>query len=144
MARPSFSLRDLEKQIDWLCISNRPFNLGNVKNKIKPDEVKVAFRSGKDEIVNRVNIRVGEDILRTLGWNTKDKICIYHHPDDLLTFRLIKSDNGSGYTLKKDTRTSCGVIDFRWKLELKLQLKKSEAVIFYTPRDEYLAFRVDM
>lgn len=137
-----FSLRELIDNVDWIAITNKK---SHFNPRMGDNEIHVGFRrKTKGSKIDRVRIRIGKDVMKILGWNFKDKINISHHPDDLLSFRLIKSESGAGYKLKNQAGCTNGLIDFVWDLELPLRERKASPVEYFTPRDEYVVFRVPM
>jgi hypothetical protein len=135
-------LADLADQIDWISIQNekRP------REGMKPDEIQVSFKENKKHPgkIDLVKIRIGHQVMANMGWSIKDKICVYHHPDDYMALRLLKTEAGSGYKLRPEYNSLHGCIEFKWGLDMLLPALGLTSVKFITPRDEYIAFRVEL
>ena len=52
----------------------------------------------------RIAIRIGDDVLKQLKWSIKDRIALYHFPEDLMKAVLIKKDNGNKAVIANGVR----------------------------------------
>lgn len=121
------SLKDLLYKIDWLLIESKRNWLSK---SLRPDQVAVGFykKNKKSTDVEVVKIRIGYLVVEKMGWNTKDIIAIYHDPDDLFSFMLVKSVNGSGYKLQQEINARHWKLSFKWDREIKLKRRESSVV----------------
>lgn len=113
--------------------------------KIAADHVSVNFGSTSklSDIVNRVTVNIGSDIVKKLNWSKGDKIIISHHPDNLMHFNLCKSDNGLGITLSKADNMNHYRVQFKWPYEKnKLQKETIWPVDYNIVSNQLLVFIV--
>lgn len=121
----------------------------NFGERMDSDEIFVRFfpNNAKDKnIVNRVMISIGKNIMDEMRWFTKDRICVLQDPDNLLRFQLVKSESGKGFSLQKQN-PSCTqhTISFAWNIkEIKLELRRSLPVDYYVYKGNILIFTVDL
>lgn len=142
MLKPRRSLKDLINSIDWQKIEPRSGAL-----KLPSDKISVSFTAGSKEkphIIDRINVRIGHDILNVMEWEFKEKISFYVSPDDYRYFMLCKAENGGGYRLTRETDLRTGAIKVKWdenqfnghKLE-----KASAFLVEHEIYEGYLAFK---
>ena len=123
-----------------------PIKKGNIRgavgssNYLGDNDIAVAFKKNNKGAVNRVKIRIGCGLIKNLGWKAKDSIVPLNSKDDVLAFRLIKSEAGSGYSLTKEPGSRHFHVTFKWKLAFALPEMASTIVEHYCPRDEYVIF----
>jgi len=120
MKRKTVALKDLIDKIDWLMIEP-----GRGSLRLGDNEVSVSFSKStrtQSELVDRVKIRFGREVIKKLKWNPGDKLCIYNDPDSLLTFMIAKSDSGRGYTIVQETNSPATHVVFKWKDSFRLSL----------------------
>lgn len=128
MSTSKYNFTKLLDKLDWVSSTS---NL----NKQHPDKfsefgIGFAFQKvsnttkGAPANIGNVTIRFTHARLKSLGWDLKDKICIYHDPDDVFNLKLIKSQNG--YKLGGTVGVLYSQITFKWPYdkEVPLQLKK--------------------
>lgn len=137
------TLRDLAKEVSWVAIEKATSKGG--KAQIEGNEIHLGFLDSKQTpgVFNKVRLRFGKDVLKILGWKRKDKICVYHHPDNYFALRLIKSENGGGWKIKFPAGSDNGEIFFTWKLNVLPKFRKLSAIEYVLPRDEYVALIAD-
>ncbi len=110
-------LKDLIDKIDWLMITP-----GRTQNKLLENNLMVSFNAPVGStITDSIRIRFGKALPEQLGWKEGDKIAVFHDPDDVLSFLLCKTENGSGYTLYQENNSPAMRIQFKWKNKLVLQ-----------------------
>src|ERR1700722_3211484 len=83
---------------------------------IPTDKVMVRFDEKLDprkQKVIKVTIRIGVDIIDKLGWEFKDRLIVYNHPDNLMAFKLVKTEM-AGFTLSKEGGGRSGVVVYTW------------------------------
>jgi hypothetical protein len=120
-------LSDLINQLDWQTIKAHRV----LATKLCEDEVNVQFFASKKtpDLVNKVRIRIGQQIIKELGWNYKDRILPSFYPDDHLLFLLCKG--GNGYSVAKDAGSTSGSLIFTWtNLEIPLEPMRPTKVDF--------------
>jgi len=62
-----------------------------------------------------VSIRMGENVLNKLGWKKNNKIVVFQAKDDLFSLKLVRTENGNGYTLKSQNgKLPMCFISFTW------------------------------
>lgn len=112
----SKSLIDVVHQIDWMLIHNET---GHHRNMVPRDRVAVAFevstRKGYEGRNNSVRIRIGSQLLETLGWKTGDRIYIAVNPDDNYIFKCFKAESAGFKLLCPVNSKNGGSITFTWK-----------------------------
>ena len=121
------------------------FHIGYGRGKILNNEVGVTFGSSKKgtDIIDRVTVNIGEDIINKLKWSKGDKIIVMHHPDNLMHFNLCKSDNGKGLKLGKGQAMSCHRIQFKWPYKKHpLQRETISPVDYHIVSNQLLVFIV--
>ncbi len=135
-------LHQFLEKIDWVQINN-----GRETNsfRLDPDKIAVGFSPSKkdSDVIDLVNIRLGKGLCEKLGWHPKDRINVFHHPDDVLSFMLIKSQTDRGYILAKENNVNHCRIAFKWKRDFILKSRKISNVEFLIHSSGYLVFRVD-
>jgi hypothetical protein len=135
------SLKDLLHKIDWVQIESV-----RATWKLNDDAVAIGFFKSKKELLsaNEVRIRLGINVLKKLKWKAGDKIVVYHHPDDLMSFMVVKTENGKGFTLSRETgTTTTHRVQFRWDRPIPIQEMKAKEVDFLIHKDQCIVFRVD-
>lgn len=135
------TLKDLISRLDWTKIEVTR----GLSSKLQPDKVCVSFlpenKKNPDQI-NRVFIRIGREVLEQLEWLPGDKIIPMFNPDDLMTFLLVKSDQGTGFTLGQESGVTSCKISFKWTNEVILD-KTFSQVVEYEIYKKQLIFRVN-
>lgn len=137
----SINLKDLMDKIDWINIK---VNRIAPSTKLPKDKISVEFCGiKKDAPINIVKIRIGNEILLDLGWKPGDKVLPLYNPDDQMTFLLVKSDQGKGFTLSGETKFSDTIcrVQFKWNRDIPLERMRPTQVDFAAHRHK-LIFRV--
>jgi len=131
------SLKDLIDKIDWMMIEP-----GRGSTRLPDDSVTIGFCQSKknDPTINEVRVRFGKEVLEKLNWKSGDKVCVFNDPDDLLTFMLVKSDSGVGYTVAQETGSPSSRVHFRWRHKLPLT-KKPPTSVEYEIHKKHIVFR---
>jgi len=134
----SIKLKDLLHKIDWVMIEKSRFGQNNNNN-----GVYIGFYASKKDSndINKVKIKLGRELMERLEWEIGDRICIYHHPDDLMSFMLVKSENSNGFKLGLETNTTFSKLSFKWDRPLKLERQPYKEVEYLSPKDKYIVFR---
>ena len=142
MKQKKASLQSMVEKIDWLMIEplHRSWGLGT-------KEVAVSFHPGnlKEEPnkINKVKIRLGQEVISELKWDTGDKICIFQDPDHLFTFKLAKTVTGTGYRLSRENSDSfVHVIGFTWTHKVPLERMKSKIVNYHIYKNNLIIFKI--
>jgi hypothetical protein len=121
------------------------FTVGYGRNKLQPDQISVHFGASKkgSEIIDRVTVNIGDDIVKKMGWIDGDKIIVMHHPDNLMHFNLCKSDNKEGAKLGKNGALGNPRIQFKWPYKkLPLQRETIAPVDYHIVSNQLLVFIV--
>lgn len=135
------SLAELIKKVDWVKIASGrgPYHSLAIKS------VTIGFypstSSKNKENINQVRIRFGAEVIEQLGWQHKDRICVMHDPEDLMSFLLVKSQNG-GSAIYKDTGSTNYRLAFTWNREIPLK-KMSGKIVEHHIHEDYIYFRVE-
>lgn len=88
----------------------------------------VIGKTKKDDVINRrLAFRIKQDFAERLGWFLGDKICVYHHPDNVFLLKLIKSDSGNGFKLSKNNEVGWYFISITWKNPKNITLEGIES-----------------
>lgn len=119
-------LSDLIDKINWTQIQVQ--TRSSISDKIT---VEFAQKKKDDPTINDIRVRIGEEVMQSLGWKHGDKLVPLYNPNDQLTFLLAKSDHGVGYKIIRDVgNPTAGRISFRWDGELALRRMKTKNVEF--------------
>jgi len=141
MKKSKVTLQQLVEKIDWMMIAPKYRSAT-----LDPESVAVGFyaQDGKHpENINRVRIRFGSEVLKKLKWETGDKICVFQDPDHLLTFKLVKTEAGSGYKLSQESKCLSHAIQFTWNhKELPLEERKSADVNYHIHKNSLIIFKI--
>lgn len=92
--------------------------------------------NGKDE-TSRLRIIIGAHIADSLNWKIKDKIVIFYNPDNIMQFKLVKTENGDGYKLSK-YKADAHVINIIWPHKVALTKGCYPQVDYYFYNDDVL------
>jgi hypothetical protein len=134
-------IKDFVEQIDWSLIipkkHYRSFSPDNVLISCLPADPKNPDR------INQVRLRIGENVVNELGWEIKDKIEIFHDPDDIMNFKLTKVFGGHGFSLQKDSHAAAAKLIFRWSHSVPLTKKESAEVDYDIYKKSLLIFRLE-
>jgi hypothetical protein len=135
-------LQSMIDKIDWLMIEPSRISWG-----LGSEEVAVSFYSAhpveKPDVINKVKIRIGRNILSKLKWEVSDKISVFQDPDHLLTFKLAKTISGSGYTLTKEgTKSFVYVLNFTWGHKIPLERMKNTKVNYHIHKNSLIIFKI--
>lgn len=137
------TLQELAKNSRWVEMEKIPGKGG----KIKDDEISFFVKKRKKKesyITDKVCIRFGCNVIDLLQWKAKDKVLIFHHPDDFLSLMIVKSTSVKGYTLQKETNCNIHKIEFTWINPVVLQEREAEKVAFmHIQKNNSIVFRVD-
>lgn len=137
------SLSDLVEKIDWVVIENGHGHGA----RLQPEDLAVGFyeRKKNSRVYDDVRFRVGKDLMRKLFWRPKDKIIIAHHPDDLLSLMLIKSEGDGGVTLAQENNSPHCMFHFKWKFDLLLPSRKCAPTEYkHVEKGNYLVLRLNL
>ena len=150
----SFTLAQLARNAAWT-----PFRVPNLtgtsRAALSPDEIAISIMKKKaqkgslipqTDIKMYVTIRMGIEIFTKMGWKYKDNICVFHHPDDLLSFMLVKSTTGkkSGYTTYKEVGTTGNArMNFRWNRPFIIEEVRPQVVDYlHVESNNSIVFRI--
>lgn len=117
------SFADLVDRIDWMMISPLKASW-----KMRENEVALGFsatdpKKAPDKI-NRVIIRFGNEVMQKMKWKYKDKLVVMHDPDDLMNFYIVKTENGQGFTIGRESASNNGRLQFKWSPSISLDKRK--------------------
>ena len=131
-------LKDLLQRIDWVQFQ-QPRN----KTGLQPNEVAVGFMCKTTETgVNQVRVRIGSEVMEKLNWMIGERANVFHHPDDLMSFMIVKSENREGYKLLPDHKGQA-MFGFKWTRDIPLTARQTKPVDYLIhPKSKYLVFRV--
>lgn len=139
--KSSSSLSSLIDRIDWVMIETSRQNYG-----MGTDKIGIGFypKSNKDKkTINQVRVRIGRDLIETLGWQDNDRIMVLHDPDDMLSFMFVRSDTGKGYRLHPENAAGRYFsLTFSWDRPFKLEARKSSEVQHHIHKNSIVVFRV--
>jgi hypothetical protein len=126
------SLLALIDKIDWMAL---PPTRGS--NPLPAHAIAVSFvhSSKKATYVDQVRLRIGKDVINKLEWDYKDKIKIFLDPDNLLRFKLIKTNMNGDYSLLQESKSPNGVISFKWRYDLPLEHCKWTRINYVIHKD---------
>jgi hypothetical protein len=133
-----FSLQALMNKIDWLSIE--PMSGRSMSGL---NDIAVQFKKDKkdSEIVDRVIIKIGAEVAKQLGWTKGDRLFIYNDPDDLMLFRILKSNSNTGWKLQPVANTPHFQLSFKWTASLPLTEMKP-SIVKHTVFMENVFFRI--
>jgi len=111
------------------------------------DIVSVGFyviKKDETKTTTRVNIRIGTNVISKLSWKENNKIVVFQDKDDIFNFKLVKTENGTGYTLKPPSGTLTSfMVSFQWPhLTVPLDDKRNKIVEHEIFNGNILVFRV--
>lgn len=101
-----------EKDFDtsWVSIEK------HIKNVAKYDVRIVLTKLKKEDIHKRkLTFRLRKDFANRLGWSLGDRVCIYHHPDNVFLLKLIKADSNNGFKISKNNEEDYVFITMTWQ-----------------------------
>lgn len=123
------TLKDLIEKLDWTKIESTK----NYRQAMSGDTMTVQFASkNKKEShnVNLIRVRLGADLMTSLGWNFGDRIIPLFNSENQMRFLLVKSDTGSGYLLSNESKSRHGKVTFPWLGDFKLDPMRPKQVPF--------------
>ncbi len=113
------SLLDLAKRKAWVVDAS---SCRADAIQINPDDIWVKSSSAREGIVKKIVIRMGLGVLKKLGAAIGDRISIFYHPDDLMSFMLVKSQAGKGFKASLEYRSKTVVrLQVTWKRPIVLE-----------------------
>ncbi len=105
----------------WILAASR----SSYRSKLPAGGMTIAIRkkTGKDGYY--IGLRFHAILAQTMVWEAKDTICFYYNKDNEKKILLVKSENGSGKTLGKETGTGILMMQLKWpgKLQFKEEIK---------------------
>lgn len=134
-------LTSLFDKIDWLMLEGSHHGV----KMLPPDRISVSFRKSKKGLLSpdRVTVRFGREVRELLQWSPGDRIAIFNDPNDLLTFMLVKSEEGTGYKLILETNTTICSVGFKWVYPNMILWDLKAAQVDFECRNKHIVFRVD-
>lgn len=134
------SLKDLIDSINWEAISP---TRGGSASRLGEDQISVAFVPSKkgSNLIDKVKIRFGSNVLMKLKWQPGDKVIPFNDPDDLMTFLICKTD-GHGWKISQEPSSHISGISFKWDREIPLEYRKGAPVVWEHNKGKII-FRVD-
>lgn len=141
------SLKDLIEGTNWKALQMR-----GTASKLPDDAISVHFTQGtvkaKKEAGNPnsdwVRVRFGKDVLQKLDWKTGDSIHVANHPDDHLTFLMVKVESKNGFRLGVEIGCSSARLHFSWR-DNYVPVKVCDAqLVEYEIHKKQLIFRVNI
>jgi hypothetical protein len=136
-AKPN--LKKMIEEIEWITITP------NRGKKVSRDEVAVSFcisDSKKPDVIDRVLIRIGDNIIEKLKWKQKDKIVVMHDKNNLMNFLLVKTEAGTGFSLGLDGSAGYKV-QFKWQHMTPLKKRLLTPVDHHIQNNQLLVFNVE-
>lgn len=140
----ALSLQDLAAKMDWVIVGGAKSHL------LSADKITVRYfklpaeRKLPESIVKRSLIRIGKGVLEKLGWAYGDRIAVYYHPDDMMSYMLIKSDTSVGYKLIKESNSLTGAIQIRWDRDFIIKKEIPAQDVAYEINNNRLIFRTSI
>lgn len=124
-----FALLD---KIDWMALP--PIRTGQP---LQPNAIAISFvRSNKKATyIDQVRIRLSREVITTLEWEYRDKIKIFLDPDNLLRFKLVKTNMLGDYSLLQESKSPNGLISFKWRYDLPLDKCKWTRINYIIHKD---------
>jgi len=121
-----YTLEDMAKETKWISQQTRS------RGGSRTDEIAVGFSNSKPgSPINRVLVKIGKDIHKITKWKAGDKILMFHHPDDIYGFMLVKSDTNKGSTINFQANSTDFLrTQFSWNRPFALERKSVETVKF--------------
>lgn len=107
------NLKSLVENFEWVLLTKkRP-------SKLPSDKLFLTIKSSApkktSDLMDSINLRIGNEICAKLGWQLLDKILVFHHPINCKQIMLIKSTSDNGYKLNKDHSPSVLALSFKWR-----------------------------
>jgi hypothetical protein len=133
-------LQELARNKNWVRIE-----LSHSRVKTSPDAITIAFnRSHIGKPVNRIVIRLGENVQKLLNIKAGDKVNVFNHPDDYLSFMIIKSTSNAGITASRENKKSLILkVSIIWKFPLILEVMPSTVVEYlHITQNNSIVFRL--
>ena len=143
MAKKATQLRVVKKEQDDFDFSTWQMVSGGSKSRsVGANEFYVLLNTGTSlsKRTNRVVLRFGTALAKKLNIKLGDKIGVFHHPDDLMEFAVIKHVNG--YTVQKNANSNILNITFSWHNKFNLKKTKGILVDYTIHKLGYLVFRM--
>lgn len=133
------TLKEMCEDDNWLA--NIP---ARTWGKMQPNEIGITFVTiKKAAVASKVVIRIGQDVLDLLNWKLGDRIRVFNHPDDLMVFRLVKSDQKKdGYKIQNESNVSVKSVAFNWRHNIPLDPMKLITVKYEIFKKSQIIFKV--
>jgi len=135
------NLKNIIEEIEWAVIES---NRGG--GKLSSDAISVGFvasKKSKPDLINRVVIRLGANVVEKLKWNTGDKIVVMHDKKNLMNFLLVKTEAGRGFNLSKESLVNSHKVQFTWSHKTSL-IKRSHGIVdYHIQNNQLIIFTID-
>ncbi|SRR5258706_10716241 len=141
MKKVKCDLKKMLEEIEWITVPKTRRTSGI---KFTSDQVVVDFLPTKknSELIDRVCIRIGSDVLRKLKWIKGDQIVVMQDKNNLMNFMLVKTESGSGFSLCGILRSDVCRIQFKWNH--KKELKRFCGIVdYHIKNNQLIIFTVD-
>lgn len=141
MKRGKVNLKQLIETIDWEMIETKRQKIG-----LPDDGLAIGFivsPKSKDHKVDRITIRLGKGLMEKLNWNTHDRTILFYDDSGKLNFKLVKTENGSGYRLFKETNSLTHRLQIKYSGKTDLPRKSIFMVNYHIVNKQILVLHDD-
>ncbi len=137
--KTEISLKDLAKSKNWV----EDINIARIKL-FEPDAIYAKATLQKGGKTAYITFRVGMNVAKKLKIKSGDRINVLHHPDDILSFLLIKSSSRSGYIIKHEYKSTTILrLALAWKRPLVLtEFPYTKMDYIHLPQNDGILFRI--
>jgi hypothetical protein len=144
MKEEKFDIKTMYDEVEWTPLQKSSHG-GTRVALINHDQVGVIFCESKKDSgkIDRMIIRIGENITERLSWDKGDKIVVMQNPKNLMEFMLVKTEAGDGFVLGVINKTSRGFrIQLPWRHEKPLN-KCQRVVDHFIKNRKLIIFNVN-
>lgn len=141
MKRGKLNLKQFIETIDWEMIEPQRNKAG-----LPNDGLAIGFMvspKSKDNKVDRILVRFGKDLMEKLNWNTHDRVILFYDESGKLNFKLVKTENGSGYKLFRESNSLIHRVQIKYAGKKELFPRRTLMINYHIVNNQILVLHDD-